>query len=63
MFQLFWFARRFTVLTAFFLLVLAPTPLAAQSGAERFYYFQGTRIPLQVYATRVVDGWVEIALP
>ncbi len=39
--------RWFSVLGAFVLLLWASAPLAAQS-AERYYYFQGARIPLTV---------------
>lgn len=44
-----WFSKRsLTILPAFILLLLATTSVFAQSDAERFYYYQGARIPLQV---------------
>jgi len=49
MFHKFWFAARWLgVVLAFILPILTTTSLFAQSGAERFYYYQGTHIPLQV---------------
>lgn len=46
--KLFLSARWLVIVFAFTLLVLSTTPLSAQSGAERYYYFQGARIPLAV---------------
>ncbi len=46
--KLFFSARWLVIIFAFTLLVLSATPLSAQSGAERFYYFQGARVPLTV---------------
>lgn len=46
--QFFLTARWLGVLGTFLLLVLFASPLAAQTAAERYYYFQGARIPLQV---------------
>lgn len=58
--QLFLALRTFGVLAAFLLILLLPPPLLAQSGAGRFYYYQGTRIPLNVnprlVAVRFVAG-------
>ncbi len=49
MFHNFWFAVRWLgVVLAFILPIFTTTSLFAQSGAERFYYYQGTHIPLPV---------------
>lgn len=40
--------RRLSVFGAFFLLWLSTATLSAQSNLERYYYFQGERIPLPV---------------
>jgi thermitase len=58
--KLFWVLRTLGVLAALLLILRLPPSLLAQSGAERFYYYQGTRIPLNVnprlVAVRFVMG-------
>lgn len=41
-------ARLLGILASFLTVILLTAPLSAQSGAERYYYFQGARIPLHV---------------
>lgn len=41
-------ARLLGILASFLTVILLTAPLSAQSGAERYYYFQGARIPLNV---------------
>ncbi|MBI4670376.1 MAG: S8 family serine peptidase [Chloroflexi bacterium] len=49
MFHRFFFSIRWLgVIPAFVLLAISTTSLLAQSGVERFYYYQGARIPLNV---------------
>jgi thermitase len=44
----FQYVRWLGILLAFVLLLFAHEPLNAQSGSNRFYYYQGTRVPLDV---------------
>lgn len=54
--------RRLSVFGAFFLLWLSTATLSAQSNLERYYYFQGARIPLSVN-TQLIAARFDASVP